>query len=85
MAEEDQIVSHIRTSLAEAALPASIGQLPRPQALEGGGRWRGTLARWLGRIRERDAMRALTERDLRDAGLTAYDVAMEVRKFPWQE
>jgi uncharacterized protein YjiS (DUF1127 family) len=78
-------VSHIRTTFAEAALPASTGRLPRPQALEGGSRWHGTLARWLGRIRERDQMRMLTERDLRDAGLTAYDVAMEVRKFPWQE
>jgi uncharacterized protein YjiS (DUF1127 family) len=78
-------VSHIRTTIAEVALPASIGEPPRPRALEEGGRWHGTLARWLGRIRERDEMLALTERELRDAGITAYDVAMEIRKFPWQE
>ena len=78
-------MSHIRTIFAEAALPASVGGLPRPRVLAHSGGWHSALARWLGRIRARDEMRALTERERRDAGLTAYDVAIESRKFPWRD
>jgi uncharacterized protein YjiS (DUF1127 family) len=79
-------MSHVRTSFLEVALPASDG-MPRPRAREFGARapWRGALGRWLGRLRERDEMRGLSERERRDAGITAYDVAFECRKLPWRD
>lgn len=45
---------------------------------------RGTLRTWRRRIRERDAMATLTERDLRDARLTRADVQAEMCKPFWR-
>lgn len=42
--------------------------------------WRAIADRWLDRIRDRAAMVTMTEREMRDAGLNAYDVARECRK-----
>jgi uncharacterized protein YjiS (DUF1127 family) len=80
-------MSHIRTSLLEAALHQPVAGLPRPWAkgVGAGAPWRGALARWLGRLRERDEMRGLSGRERRDAGITAYDVAMECQKLPWRD
>ncbi|GGC44546.1 hypothetical protein GCM10011504_23680 [Siccirubricoccus deserti] len=78
-------MSHIRTSFPEIALSHPAGGLARLQASDSGGRWRGALARWLGRIRERDELRGLSGRERRDAGITAYDVAIESRKLPWRD
>lgn len=47
--------------------------------------WTKTLALWLRRSRDRADLRRLGARDLRDAGLTPYDVAVEARKLPWQD
>lgn len=44
----------------------------------------GLLRAWRQRIRERDAMATLTERDLRDARLTRADVQAEMCKPFWR-
>ena len=43
-----------------------------------------TLRVWRYRIRERDGMAALTERDLRDARLSRADVQAEIAKPFWR-
>ena len=48
-------------------------------------RWWELVGRWLRRIRERDELSHLDERERRDAGITAYDVAIECRKPFWRE
>jgi uncharacterized protein YjiS (DUF1127 family) len=79
-------MSHVRTILPDPALPAIAGQ-PGARARESGAQapWQKALGRWLARLRERDEMRGLSERERRDAGLTAYDVAFECRKLPWRD
>ena len=47
--------------------------------------WRSLADRWLNRIRERAAMASMTEREMRDAGLTPYDVVRECGKPFWRE
>lgn len=44
----------------------------------------GLLRTWRRRMRERDAMATLTERDLRDARLTRADVQAELCKPFWR-
>ena len=81
-------VPHVRTTLPYAVGLPPIGGLPGARVREIGARgapWREALCRWLGRLRERDEMRGLSERERRDAGLTAYDVAFECRKLPWRD
>ena len=80
-------MSHIRDVLPDAALPLSHGGLLGTRAEEIAIRapWRGALGRWLRRLREREEMFALSERERRDAGITAYDVAFECRKWPWHD
>ena len=46
--------------------------------------WRNTLERWIGQLRERDQMQRLTDRERRDAGISAYDVAYESRTPFWR-
>ena len=48
------------------------------------GGFRGLLRTWRQRMRERDAMATLTERDLRDARLTRADVQAEMCKPFWR-
>jgi uncharacterized protein YjiS (DUF1127 family) len=71
-------MSYIRTTI----IPDTTLQPPRPVAARPF--WRATLERWQARLREREQMLRLDERELRDAGLTAYDVAIEARKLPWR-
>jgi len=47
--------------------------------------WRSLADRWLRRIRERADMASMTEREMRDAGLTRYDVVRECSKPFWRE
>jgi uncharacterized protein YjiS (DUF1127 family) len=84
--EEDPPMSHVRTILPDPALPPIAG-LPGARAREYGAQtsWQKALGRWLARLRERDEMRGLSERERRDAGLTTYDVAFECRKWPWRD
>lgn len=44
----------------------------------------GLLRVWRHRLRERDGMAHLTERDLRDARLTRADVQAEIAKAFWR-
>jgi uncharacterized protein YjiS (DUF1127 family) len=80
-------MSHIRSVLPDAAFPLSHGELPgaRPRVIATRPPWREALGRWLRRLREREEMLALSERERRDAGITAYDVAFEHRKWPWHD
>ena len=68
-------MSHARIAVFDAPLASTR---TRPT-------WTGTLALWLRRSRDRADLRRLEARDLRDAGLTPYDVAVEARKLPWQD
>jgi uncharacterized protein YjiS (DUF1127 family) len=85
--EEDPAMSHLRPTLLDAFVP------PRPAPMSGlrvpkagiPRPWRGALGRWLRRLRERDELSRLGERERRDAGITAYDVAFECRKLPWRD
>jgi uncharacterized protein YjiS (DUF1127 family) len=43
-----------------------------------------TLAEWGRRIRERDALAALTQRELSDIGITRVDAAQEFKKPFWR-
>ena len=46
----------------------------------------GSLVRtWRGRVRERDAFAALDYRDLRDMGLSRWEVEGELRKPFWRD
>lgn len=47
--------------------------------------WRATLDRWLVRLRERADMARMTAREMRDAGVTPYDVGQECAKPFWRE
>jgi uncharacterized protein YjiS (DUF1127 family) len=84
--EEVPAMSHVRTILPDPALPHIAG-LPGARARESGAHasWQEALGRWLARLRERDEMHGLSERERRDAGLTAYDVGFECRKLPWRD
>ena len=85
--EEDPAMSHLRPTLLDAVVqppPAPMSELRVPRA--GVPRpWREALGRWLRRLRERDELGRLSERERRDAGITAYDVAFERRKLPWRD
>ena len=64
----------------------SAHALARPRALRSEpSLWRQTAQRWLARLQERDAMARMSLRDMRDAGLTPYDVAQECGKPFWKE
>lgn len=45
---------------------------------------RNRMGEWMNRIRERQELRNLDERSLRDIGLTQADVVWEARKPFWQ-
>ena len=49
-----------------------------------GRRLRHVLRLWRKRIRDRDELAAMSERDLRDARLSRADVAVEIRKPFWR-
>ncbi len=81
-------MSHIRSVLRDAAPPLSHGGRPgtRPRKIAARApSWQGALGPWLRRLREREEMLALSERERRDADITAYDVAFERRKWPWHD
>ena len=80
-------MAHLRPILPDAVAqrpltpvshrPAPKADLPQP--------WQAALGRWLRRLRERDELSRLSERERRDAGITAYDIAFECRKLPWRD
>ena len=47
--------------------------------------WRGTVDRWLIRLRERADRAQMTAREMRDAGVTPYDIGHECAKPFWRE
>ena len=49
-----------------------------------GRRFRHVLHLWRRRIRDREELAAMSERDLRDARLARADVAVEIRKPFWR-
>lgn len=85
VAEEDPTMSHIRTTIPDATLLLPLSARPVARQADTRPPWQAALGRWLGRLREREQMRALDARERRDAGLTAYDVAIETRKLPWRD
>ena len=48
-------------------------------------RARAVLAAWRLRLRERAELARLTPSELRDAGITPYDVAREARRSFWRD
>ncbi len=65
--------------------------LPIPASRDRGGRrlalprrMRETLASWRQRLRERNEMAEMTERDMRDAMLSPTQVRAEIRKPFWR-
>ncbi|NMJ39756.1 translation initiation factor IF-2 [Roseomonas sp. JC162] len=60
-----------------AALPVQAPARP--------GTWRAAAERWLARLRDRDDMARMTSREMRDAGLTPYDVQRECAKPFWKD
>lgn len=63
-----------------AHLVAAAPRLPAPANV-----WRAAAARWLARLNERADMAKMTPREMRDAGITPYDVARECGKPFWRE
>ena len=47
-------------------------------------RWLALIRLWWGRSRERDMLVAMSERELRDIGITRYDAYIEGRKPFWR-
>ena len=62
-------------------LPRSTSHAPRRSGLTR--RIVGTLRLWLRRIREREALRQLGPRELRDIGITPADVYWEIKRPFW--
>ena len=65
-----------------------IGGVPAGYGTESGRafgrRFRHVLHLWRRRIRDREELAAMSERDLRDARLSRADVAVEIRKPFWR-
>jgi uncharacterized protein YjiS (DUF1127 family) len=49
------------------------------------GRMLQTLRLWRRRVRERDALSRLTDRELRDMRISPYDAGVEIRKPFWRD
>lgn len=72
-------MSGVRIELSHDWPQARIAAAPGPAV------WRATVDRWLIRLRERADMARMTVRDMRDAGITPYDVGREYAKSFWRE
>jgi hypothetical protein len=81
---EGLTVSDARTIFPEASLHSPTGWLPGVRAREASALqpWQEALGHWLGRLGERDEMRGLSERERREAGVTAHDIVYGCRELP---
>ena len=70
------------TSVEENWMNAPLLLGPRPEAMLSG--WRRRLAIWNRRARERAELASLSERDLRDLGLSPGEAAFESAKPFWR-
>lgn len=78
----------LRTLPASVLRPADGGGLldvPLRKIVAHVAPWPAALGRWLQRLNDRDELRGLGERELRDIGISAYDVAFECRKPIWRD
>jgi uncharacterized protein YjiS (DUF1127 family) len=80
-------MARLRPIRPDAVVRPPLASMSRLGAPEAGvlRPWQEILGRWLRRLRERDELSRLSERERRDAGITAYDVAFECRKLPWRD
>jgi uncharacterized protein YjiS (DUF1127 family) len=60
------------------------GWIVAPAALEARSGWRALVREWWRRSRTRREITELSERQLRDIGLTRFDAGVESRKHFWQ-
>lgn len=61
------------------AMPATT-RAPAPPST-----WSAVAGRWLARLRERADMARMTPREMRDAGITPYDIERECAKPFWRD
>jgi uncharacterized protein YjiS (DUF1127 family) len=62
--------------------PMAVARKPGPGLL---GRTLYALRLWRERVRERDALTRLTDRDLQDMRVSRYDLETEIRKPFWRD
>ena len=80
-------MAHLHPIRPDAIVQPPLTPMSRLRAPEAGvpRPWPEILGRWLRRLRERDELSRLNERERRDAGITAYDVVFECRKPIWRD